>query len=210
LTGRPVIFILAGVNGAGKSSIGGTALLANGLIWFNPDTFSRELRRKAPDMNLQEANASAWSEGFRRLRQAIDELENFAFETTLGGNSITAELIRAAHTHDIHIWYAGLASADLHIRRVAERVAAGGHDIDSDNIRKRYTSSPANLIKLMPFLHELQVYDNSTDADEQGVVPDPILVLHLREGKVLFPASDDELHATPDWIKPIVSAALKL
>ena len=40
---RPVIFVLAGVNGAGKSSVGGAILQEHGVTWFNPDTFSREL-----------------------------------------------------------------------------------------------------------------------------------------------------------------------
>ena len=38
---RPFIFALAGVNGAGKSSVGGTILREHGLDWFNPDTFAR-------------------------------------------------------------------------------------------------------------------------------------------------------------------------
>ena len=40
---RPVLYVLAGVNGAGKSSIGGGLLERAGLTWFNPDTFAREL-----------------------------------------------------------------------------------------------------------------------------------------------------------------------
>ena len=40
---RPVLYVLAGVNGAGKSSIGGQLLVSAGLTWFNPDTFAREL-----------------------------------------------------------------------------------------------------------------------------------------------------------------------
>jgi predicted kinase len=40
---RPRILVLAGVNGAGKSSVGGGTLEAYGLTWFDPDAFSREL-----------------------------------------------------------------------------------------------------------------------------------------------------------------------
>lgn len=35
---RPVLCVLAGVNGAGKSSVGGQVLEQSGLAWFNPDT----------------------------------------------------------------------------------------------------------------------------------------------------------------------------
>ena len=41
---RPVLYVLAGVNGAGKSSVGGHLLERDGLTWFNPDTFARELK----------------------------------------------------------------------------------------------------------------------------------------------------------------------
>ena len=40
---RPVLYVLAGVNGAGKSSVGGHLLSRAGLAWFNPDSFAREL-----------------------------------------------------------------------------------------------------------------------------------------------------------------------
>jgi predicted ABC-type ATPase len=41
---RPVLYVLAGVNGAGKSSVGGHLLERDGLTWFNPDTFAREFK----------------------------------------------------------------------------------------------------------------------------------------------------------------------
>ena len=56
---RPVLYVLAGVNGAGKSSIGGHLLTRAGLAWFNPDRFARELRQTT-DLGLTEANAAAW------------------------------------------------------------------------------------------------------------------------------------------------------
>ena len=38
---RPCILVLAGVNGAGKSSVGGALLAEHGLAWFNPDSYAR-------------------------------------------------------------------------------------------------------------------------------------------------------------------------
>ena len=62
---RPVLFVLAGVNGAGKSSIGGHLLAQQRLTWFNPDTFARELVA-ASGCGQATANAHAWSESVRR------------------------------------------------------------------------------------------------------------------------------------------------
>ena len=56
---RPFIFVLAGVNGAGKSSVGGALLEQHGLSWFNPDTYARELMREL-GIDQAEANARAW------------------------------------------------------------------------------------------------------------------------------------------------------
>ncbi len=43
---RPALVVLAGVNGAGKSSLGGAALREAGLAWYNPDTYSRGLQER--------------------------------------------------------------------------------------------------------------------------------------------------------------------
>ena len=66
---RPVLFVLAGVNGAGKSSIGGHLLQSAGQAWFNPDTFARELVAEL-GYPQTEANGLAWQEGVRRLDAA--------------------------------------------------------------------------------------------------------------------------------------------
>jgi len=206
---RPFILVLAGVNGAGKSSVGGTALRSKGLDWFNPDTYTRELQREL-GMPLEEANAAAWKEGTRRLQQAIDTGTNHAFETTLGGQTITDMLDRAAQTHDVHIWYCGLHSLNLHHQRVLERVASGGHHIDADKIAARYRTSPLHLLRLMPRLASLNVYDNSAGAAPGQAVPDPVLVLRVVKSQVVHPADPASLSATPAWAKPLVERALEI
>ena len=96
---RPVLYVLAGVNGAGKSSVGGHLLERDGLTWFNPDTFARELKA-ATGCDQETANANAWHESMHRLEEAIAKGLNHAFETTLGGKSVTARILEAAKTHD--------------------------------------------------------------------------------------------------------------
>jgi len=118
------ILALAGVNGAGKSSLLGTWLDAEGLSWFNPDSFTRRLVDAG--WPLPDANAEAWQEGTRRLRQAMADGTDFAFETTLGGNTIPRLLREACERHQVAIWFCGLADVGLHVARVAARVAAGG------------------------------------------------------------------------------------
>jgi predicted ABC-type ATPase len=202
------IYVLAGTNGAGKSSIGGALLLADGVRFYNPDEAARRLRAANPGLGVDEANGLAWQQGMRLLQRAIAQNGNFAFETTLGGDTISGLLAAAIDAGlEVHVWYVGLASVDLHIRRVKARVAKGGHDIPGEAIRRRYVSSRLNLIRLLPQLASLRVYDNSADADpSRGLEPRPVLALHVERGTIVGPK---DLRATPDWAKPIVAAAVR-
>jgi len=204
----PCLWVLAGTNGAGKSSIGGAMLRESGGDYYNPDEAARSIRARTPSIDPQEANSIAWTLGHRQLEKAIDERREYFFETTLGGNTIPAALERAiARGMDVRIWYAGLQSPEMHIARVRARVRAGGHDIPEDDIRRRFDSSRRNLIRLLPRLTELKILDNSAPDDpRRGRRPHPKLVLHWRTGRITGPRS---LRRTPAWAKPIVAQALE-
>jgi len=109
----------------------------------------------------------------------------------------------------VMIGYAGLESVDLHLRRVAARVHEGGHDIPETDIRRRWIASHENLIRLLPWVTTLVVYDNSLERDPAaGAPPVPTLVLRIEERKLRYPGADD-VAQTPQWAKPIVAAAYK-
>lgn len=207
---RPVLFVLAGVNGAGKSSIGGHLLQAAGLDWFNPDSFARALVAQT-GLDPVSANAQAWAEGMRRLDAALAEGRHHAFETTLGGNTVPRKLLQACDSHDVMVWFCGLSSPEQHLARVRARVQAGGHDIPAAKVRERWPRALTRLIGLMPHLAHLQVYDNSADAAPGEPIPDPLLVLEMAGGRLVQPLADDlaRLAATPDWARPLVEAALR-
>lgn len=209
MTAPPRIYVLAGVNGAGKSSIGGAAFRSSGADYYNPDEAARELMDAQPGLTLTEANAAAWQTGRTLLERALQKRLDFAFETTLGGNTIPRLLVEAAKSGiEILVWYVGLESPELHVERVVARVRQGGHPIPEEMIRQRYERSRLNLVQLLPFLSVLRVYDNSADAaPEADGLPTPRLLLHLKAGRILEP---EDLSKTPDWAKPIVAAALQL
>lgn len=206
---RPSIHVLTGVNGAGKSSIGGAAVRQYGGEYFNPDEAALALREKDPTLTQVDANGAAWRQGIRLLKRAIEKCLDFTFETTLGGNTITKLLVEAAEQRvEVHVWYVGLSSQELHIARVQARVSRGGHDIPSHDIQRRYEHSRLNLITLLSHLTTLRMYDNSADADPSvGRTPKLKPVLQMDRGRILGPP---DLASTPTWAKPIVAAALKL
>jgi predicted ABC-type ATPase len=206
-TQTPRIYVLAGTNGAGKSSIAGAMLIEEGVEYFNPDEAAELIRVANPGITLEEAQSAAWGEGRRLLERAINEGLDYAFETTLGGRTIPSLLEKAMDAGiEVRIWYVGLTNAELHITRVRARTKRGGHDIPEEKIRQRYTRSVFNLIQLMSKLTELRVYDNSVEADpHKGATPQPRLILYLNRGKLL---NVSELASTPEWAKPIVLRAL--
>ena len=199
--------MLAGVNGAGKSSIVGAMIRTAGADYYNPDEAAKALMAADAGLDQVGANAAAWAQGKRLLERAIAERLDFALETTLGGNTIPRLVTEAASLgFEVRIWYVGLDSPEAHIARVRHRVQAGGHDIPEAAIRRRWRHSRLNLIQLLPALTELRVYDNSADADPAtGHAPRPRLVLHVDRGQVVGPP---DLSSTPEWAKPIVAAAL--
>lgn len=202
-----VITALAGVNGAGKSSVAGEYLRKVGSEYYNPDEVARSLLEETPALSPIEANSQAWRRGRTLLLEAIETDVDFVFETTLGGATISRHLRdAAAHGHKVSIWYVGLASPELHIARVAARVAKGGHDIPEDVIRRRYDRSRSNLVALIPVLEELLVFDNSREANPEQEIPSPRRLLHMKGGRVLAqsPLSPHEF-----WAKPVLAAAME-
>ena len=181
----------------------------SGADYFNPDEATQRILAANPDISTTEANSAAWHEGKRLLERAISEGSDFAFETTLGGNTIPDLLKRALSTGlEVRLWFVGLSTPELHIARVRSRVAKGEHDIPEDKIRERYDRSRVKLIELMPTVTELRVYDNSIEADpDAGRAPQPTLVLHLKNGMIV---EMYELGVTPDWAKPLLAFGIRL
>lgn len=204
---RGRVFVLAGVNGAGKSSVAGEAVRAAGGEYFNPDEATQRILAANPGATLPDANAAAWAEGRRLLERAIAERLDFAFETTLGGTTITHLLESALDAGlEVHVRYVGLEGPELHIARVRARVASGGHDIPDTKIRERYEQSRRNLIRLLRRLTDLTVFDNSIEAPPlEGGRPEPRLLLHTANGMMRETAP---LASMPTWAKPIVMTAL--
>jgi hypothetical protein len=175
--------------------------------WFNPDSFTRRLVEAG--WPLPDANAEAWQEGTRRLRQAMADGTDFAFETTLGGNTIPRLLREACEQHQVAIWFCGWPASSC-----TSPASPRGWPPVATIFRWR-RSTPASIRRartcwnLLPHLAELHVYDNSAPADADGCV-EPLPVLAMAHGQLQYPVSVAELLHTPDWAKPIVMRAMEL
>ena len=198
-----MITVIAGVNGAGKSSIAGKTLRKEGGEYFNPDEIARQLMNEDASLTQHDANVEAWNMGFKQLNDAISRNVDYSFETTLGGNSITECLLKAMEQGiQVRVFYCGLTSVSLHIERVKNRVLQGGHDILEELIQKRFTSSMHNMMRLLPICHQVNVYDNSAPLSKG--MPDIKKLFSIKDA--IF-----EIHETnmPDWAKPLATEAIK-
>ena len=158
---QPTVAVLAGINGAGKSS-SAVPILKNSLkipAFVNADTIARGLN--AFDVEAEAVNAGRIM--LKHLHQLADDRKSFAFETTLAARTYAAWLDSLRQSGYVsHLFYFWLESPELAIQRVAERVRSGGHHIPEATIRRRYSRSVGNFLELYrPIVTTWAVYDNS-------------------------------------------------
>jgi predicted ABC-type ATPase len=158
---KPRAVILAGINGAGKTTAS-RALLADTLrlmTFVNADVIAQGLSGFDVDAAAYEASRIM----LERLRSLAAQRADFAFETTLSGRTYVSwlrDLVASGYT--THLFYFWVRDAEFAIARVAARVKAGGHDVPDDTVRQRYGRSISNLFNLyMPHLTTWKVFDNT-------------------------------------------------
>ena len=165
-----VYVLFAGVNGAGKSTM--YEVLGSEIegVRINSDEI---LVSTGGDWKSEQDQIKAGMEAVKRIKHCINEGVSFNQETTLAGRSILGTIKKAKEQgYTIKIYYVGLKNADLAIERVNKRVSEGGHGIDEDVVKKRYTASLAMLKQVLPLCDLATIYDNSTSFDKIAVYTD--------------------------------------
>lgn len=155
------IIIIAGPNGAGKTTFAREYLLkeAHCPDFVNVDLIAAGLSPFDPNRAAIQAGRLMLSEIQRRVRKG----ESFAFETTLSGH-IYARMIPEWRTSGYHVKliFLSLPNSEMAIRRVATRVAQGGHNVSSTVIRRRFEAGVHNLQDIyMHLVDKWEWYDNS-------------------------------------------------
>jgi predicted ABC-type ATPase len=141
---------------------------ALGLLTFvNADVIAQGLAGFDPDSAALEASRIM----LERLRTLAEQRADFAFETTLAARSYAAWLAELREDgYRVGLVYFWLASADLAVARVAERVRTGGHSVPEATVRQRYGRSVRNFFTLYrPLADGWRVYDNTTAEGPQPI-----------------------------------------
>jgi predicted ABC-type ATPase len=143
----PNLFIIAGCNGAGKTTASFTMLpeLLQVKEFVNADEIARGLSPFQPEKVSIEAGKIM----LRRLQELLLRKADFAFETTLSSRSFVGLIKQAKEIgYTVNLFYYWLDTPELAIERVRIRVAEGGHDIPQDTITRRYTGGLKNFVNL--------------------------------------------------------------
>ncbi len=159
----PYLYIIAGCNGAGKTTASFTILpeMLKCREFVNSDEIAKGLSPFNADSIAVAVEASRIM--YKRIKELIASGETFAMETTLATRTV-ANLIREAQREGYYVTllYFWLNTPELAIERVKQRVAAGGHNIPENTIRRRYAAGIRNLFELyLPICDYWMITDNS-------------------------------------------------
>lgn len=155
------LYIISGCNGAGKTTASYTVLpeILKCKEFVNAD----EIARGLSPFNSQSVAIEAGRLMLQRMEDLLGREVTFSIETTLATRSYLNLVNRAQQKgYRVSLLYFWLNSPELAMKRVAERVEKGGHNISEEIIRRRYKAGINNLFKLfMPVVDYWAIFDNS-------------------------------------------------
>lgn len=155
------LYIIAGCNGAGKTTASFTILpeILNCKEFVNADEIAKGLSPFQPEKVSFEAGRIM----INRVNELLAMRENFAFETTLATKSYKSKVINAQqNNYNVTLLFFWLENVELAIERVRTRVLEGGHNIETEVIKRRYKNGMKNLFEIyLPIADEVMIFDNS-------------------------------------------------
>lgn len=178
--------IVAGVNGAGKSSLTGVLRTEITNLGKIIDV----------DKMIVQCGGNVIQGGKKSIELIDDCLEKevcFTQETTLSGHRILATVKKAMEKgYYIRLYYVGLNSVEESLLRIENRVRKGGHDIPVSDVKRRFHKRFEDLMSILQYCDEATFYDN-----ENGFVA----VAEYRNGEIL-PIGNRK----PEWLEQLMKA----
>ena len=160
------LYIIAGCNGAGKTTASFTILpeILDCKEFVNADEIAKGLSPFQPEKVSFEAGRIM----LNRIDRLLAENENFAFETTLSTKSYRNKIIEAKEKgYRVTLLFFWLQNVELAKERVRIRVSEGGHNIEPEVIERRYARGIENLFKIyLPVVDGVLIFDNSDGQHE--------------------------------------------
>lgn len=169
---KKLITMVAGPNGAGKTTTALALVAEQKNVFYeflNADEIARGLAPKHPESVALEASKLM----LKRFRLLLDAGKNFVFETTASAQLYIKYLKEARATgYQINLIFLWLSSVEQAIKRVANRVKQGGHNIPEEDIGRRYHRGLMNLFNhYLPLADTFFLIDNSSaESSERKII----------------------------------------
>ena len=163
---KPTIYLIAGCNGAGKTTFAKEFLLKEAKCpnFLNADYLALGLSPLSPDAAAMKAGRLLLAE----FKSLVARKETFALESTLSGLTYL-RLLRQAKQRGFRIYlhYLWLPTPAVAIARVRERVKKGGHNVRVADIRRRFRRGLLHLVHdYAPLADRWAVWNNLKSSPE--------------------------------------------
>ena len=166
MSNKKQLYIIAGCNGAGKTTASFTILpeILGCKEFINADEIAKGLSPFQPESVAMQAGRIMLA----RMDELLQKGETFAFETTLATKSYKQKIEWAqANDYEVTLLFFWLDSPNIAKKRVAQRVAEGGHNIPLETIERRYYNGIANLFTIYIDMVDIcYIFDNSEGRKE--------------------------------------------
>lgn len=159
MSGEKQLWVLAGGNGAGKSTFYHQYLSKYGIKFVNADLIARTMDPDHPGRLSYEAATLA-----TEMRETmIAQGESFCFETVFSHESkIDFIAMAKARGYIVILVYIHLTDPSLNEARVYQRTLEGGHDVPAEKIHSRIPRTMKNIKTALPLVDEAWLLDNSS------------------------------------------------
>lgn len=195
VTHKPVLIVIAGPNGSGKTTITSKILRHEWMedaVYVNPDQVAQE---RYGDWNSEEAVMKAVLYCEQQREDCLRNAKSLIFETVLSSDG-KIDFIRRAHSagYFIRIFFVATKHPSINAARIAQRVMEWGHDVPIAKVISRYYKSIINCKRCISLADRVYIYDNSIDD---------------ADARLLFRTSDGKLYKQyvediPEWASTIL------
>ena len=167
--------IFAGINGAGKSTLFAMDKSQDFGVRLNSDEI---VKNNGQDWKDVKAQIEAGKEIIRLQNECFEKGLSLNRETTLSGNNIVESVKTAKQLgYVIRLRYVGVSSSEIAKKRIAKRIALGGHGVSDDTVDRRFDRSIENFKKVYELCDTVNIFDNSGES--------MILVAYSKNGQII-------------------------
>ena len=189
-TGKQV-WVLAGGNGAGKTTFYHSQLKPFGLPFINADSIAEELYPEAPESHSYDAAKIAAHMRVELLAKG----ESFCFETVFSHPSKIDFVAQAkANGYEVVLVLIHLDNLELNLARIAQRVKEGGHAVPAEKVESRIPRTLEHIKTVIPLCDQVYVLGNQSyesPFEKIATLSHSVLTLH-----------SDEI---PNWVQSLLA-----